>query len=420
MAKKINIYNTYLSGGAAIALLHITNQLELQGIDFKFFHFDKQKNSSNPNFILKNGVFKSKKEKLLSLLRKEFNYNSYFNQYSQVKLNPGFDLFSNPVNHWLSPVDSMDNNTIVHLNWISQFIDYPSFFNSIKPETPIIWSLHDANPFTGGCHVPFGCNNFQQQCENCPHIHHSNQTLQWASSNYIIKRKLLKDKRLIVVGNSSFTTKLAQQSNVFPKHTRFETIQLGLPTEQLDILNKQSCKKSLKLQNENFIIGFVANGLSNPNKGFHHFCNILKQLNNNGIKTLGLVLGSNPPQNEHKDILFLGNTTSNQFKAIFYNACDAVLTLSQFESFGLVPLESLFCGTPVFGFNSGGVKDIVYCKELGKLSKINDEQSVLNDLVTFYQTKKININTENIRKLAVDKFNIEKTTQQYINLYNSL
>jgi hypothetical protein len=39
---------------------------------------------------------------------------------------------------------------IINLHWVANFIDFQSFFR--YNDKPIVWTLHDANPFTGGCH----------------------------------------------------------------------------------------------------------------------------------------------------------------------------------------------------------------------------------------------------------------------------
>src|SRR5262245_46023957 len=37
---------------------------------------------------------------------------------------------------------------VIHLHWIAQGIDYRTFFDSIPPSLPIVWTLHDMEPVT--------------------------------------------------------------------------------------------------------------------------------------------------------------------------------------------------------------------------------------------------------------------------------
>ena len=61
------------------------------------------------------------------------------------------ELFSYPFsdyditeNEWYKDAD------VINLHWVADFLDYKSFFE--KNIKPVIWTLHDMNPFTGGEH----------------------------------------------------------------------------------------------------------------------------------------------------------------------------------------------------------------------------------------------------------------------------
>ncbi|MCA9135135.1 MAG: hypothetical protein KDB00_00210, partial [Planctomycetales bacterium] len=69
----------------------------------------------------------------------------------------------------------IDQQHIIHLHWISKFIDFPSFFGSLTTEQPVVWTLHDMNALTGGCHFSGGCQRFRLGCGNCPQIKQSHQ-----------------------------------------------------------------------------------------------------------------------------------------------------------------------------------------------------------------------------------------------------
>ncbi len=37
-----------------------------------------------------------------------------------------------------------------------------------KIDKPIVWTLHDLWPLTGGCHIPHNCSRFKEGCGLCP------------------------------------------------------------------------------------------------------------------------------------------------------------------------------------------------------------------------------------------------------------
>jgi len=54
---------------------------------------------------------------------------------------------------------------VVHLHWVAGGILRIEDIARIK--APIVWSLHDMWPFTGGCHYDENCGAFRQQCGDC-------------------------------------------------------------------------------------------------------------------------------------------------------------------------------------------------------------------------------------------------------------
>src|SRR5690606_28116479 len=59
---------------------------------------------------------------------------------------------------------------ILHLHWVAEFLDWKNFFRSDPPEVPVIWTLHDMNAFSGGCHFDAGCGRHTDSCGLCPQL----------------------------------------------------------------------------------------------------------------------------------------------------------------------------------------------------------------------------------------------------------
>jgi glycosyltransferase involved in cell wall biosynthesis len=60
----------------------------------------------------------------------------------------------------------------------------------------------------------------------------------------------------------------------------------------------------------------------------------------------------------------------------FYSAADAFVTAPWYEPFGITPLESMACGTPVIGSAVGGVKFSVVDGETGFLVPPHDPEAI--------------------------------------------
>ena len=113
---------------------------------------------SNPNIFKK--IENRVRRKILTLEESAYNH-----------IKPaGQDLFSN--NKTLYKIGEhplVKEADIINLHWIAWMIDYNEFFPKVRNK-PMVWTLHDSNPFTGGCHVPGDCVKYQTGCGRCPQL----------------------------------------------------------------------------------------------------------------------------------------------------------------------------------------------------------------------------------------------------------
>lgn len=116
-----------------------------------------------------------------------------------------------------------------------------------------------------------------------------------------------------------------------------------------------------------------------------------------------------------KNIQFVGQLGLEE-KNKYYGKAKAVLFTSKIdEAFGLVMIESLTCGTPVIAYDVEPVKEIIKDGKNGFVVKRGD----INALVK--SSEKIEkIKRSFCRQSAEKRFNIEKMTDQYEDLYNQL
>jgi len=63
-----------------------------------------------------------------------------------------------------------------------------------------------------------------------------------------------------------------------------------------------------------------------------------------------------------------------------FNAIDWTLMASYSETFGMVTLESMACGTPVIGSNTGGTKSLLNEGKLGILFEPKNSQDLAEKL----------------------------------------
>jgi D-inositol-3-phosphate glycosyltransferase len=69
-------------------------------------------------------------------------------------------------------------------------------------------------------------------------------------------------------------------------------------------------------------------------------------------------------------VTFTGSVT-HEMLPLFYGAADVCVIPSYYESFGMVALESLACGTPIVTTDVGGMRNIVHSDEIGYIVSNN-------------------------------------------------
>ena len=108
-----------------------------------------------------------------------------------------------------------------------------------------------------------------------------------------------------------------------------------------------------------------------------------------------VVGGDTPPSNEEKrlhmlaaslnlrdQVTFVGRVKQRQLP-IYYSAVDALVIPSYYESFGLVALESLACGTPVVGTAVGAIDQIINGEGSGHVTESNSAHDLAENIARF-------------------------------------
>ncbi len=76
-----------------------------------------------------------------------------------------------------------------------------------------------------------------------------------------------------------------------------------------------------------------------------------------------------------ESIIFVGRKNRDMLK-YYYSAADIFITTPWYEPFGITPLESMACGTPVIGSNVGGIKYSVLSGKTGYLVPPNNPEAL--------------------------------------------
>ncbi len=101
-------------------------------------------------------------------------------------------------------------------------------------------------------------------------------------------------------------------------------------------------------------------------------------------------------------VCFIGSIEQDKLPA-YYSAADVCVVPSYYESFGMVALESLACGTPVVAADVGGMRQIIRDETMGYIVPTNDP-ALLADRISLILTHKKQSSDIITRQAAVAGF----------------
>jgi glycosyltransferase involved in cell wall biosynthesis len=407
---KIAHFTSELTGGAGVAAQRLNDALRREGVDSRLYYERGLPLVAGCQRVFENQSFAQRN--LAALTRAWRNRRNA----------PGC-LVTSP--RWFRRTRLQDFGPlpdVVNLHWISRWIDQPSFFASLPPDLPMVWSLHDMNPFTGGCHHAGDCERFTDHCRDCPQLKNPGPRDD-AFRFFEIKKRCYAGKNLHVISSSNWMSAQARRSALLRHARSFHTIPLGLDLESFKPIDKSCARQALAIDSDRFVVGFACADFSNHNKGGALLVEALHALSNKAKITL-LVFGAGklPDSGGRYQLIELGSVNSPHLQSMFYSACDVFAAPSLIESFGLTALEAMTCGTPVVAFHTGGLVDIVADGETGLLeTKVGSVAGLRDQLDWMLQHPTDRQNMGLAARQRVEKqFTSALMAKRYVELYSRL
>jgi glycosyltransferase involved in cell wall biosynthesis len=272
------------------------------------------------------------------------------------------------------PLARLPDGDIVNLHWVAGFIDL-SLLHRVR--RPLVWTLHDTNPLTGGCHHDLGCTRFTTGCGLCPALgsaqEHDLSARIWQRKRAALAR--VAANRLHIVTPSRWLAQQAQQS---PLLAGFPTsvIANGLDVDVFAPLDRALARQLLGLPQDRRVVLFIAHELADEQKGLSFLVRALEHVPGQIAPCVALA-GRLPAGLElPADFQPLGSLGDERLVALAYAASDLTVIPSLAENFPNAALESLACTTPVVAFAVGGSQEIVRHGETGLLVPPRDSAAL--------------------------------------------
>lgn len=205
-------------------------------------------------------------------------------------------------------------------------------------------------------------------------------------------------------------------------------IPCGINPELFAPVDKYQARQSLGLTQEKIVL-FV--GRIDPLKGLDRLIHAVAKLDGTTSPTLVIVGGDEYSRREvdslkslavalHVDdrTIFRGSVDQDMLP-LFYSAADICVVPSYYESFGLVALESLACGTPVIATDVGDMKNVLAGPVSGTVVHDNSIAN-LSYALSEILSRKDNRNEKETRRSTIMKYSWSNIAERTIREYESV
>jgi glycosyltransferase involved in cell wall biosynthesis len=273
--------------------------------------------------------------------------------------------------------DAIGDVDVVHLHslWTVRnvFADL-SGIKTISDRYPTVMTLRDGWMLTGHCACPIGCDRWKTGCGSCPDLARApGIEKDFTAFNWKRKRSTIQRSSLHITAVSSWLRQQIQQSPIFagkPVHV----VHNSVDDTGFQPGDKAAARAALQIPLDQFVVLLAGQSIEGFHQGIsQHAVKALNQLNDHGIHTMliGRSAGDVARTLQTPSTMVPYRETPEEMAQCF-QAADLTIVPSEYETFGRVAAESLFCGTPVLAFATGGLSDIVIDGVNGKLVPTGD------------------------------------------------
>jgi len=407
--KVLHIISGTLKGGAARggAWLHLG--LREAGIDSRILATRTDASYPQVSSVLSKGPFGE--FMFYFHIASELVHHLVYPRHKKRIFSNGFLGYSGIERHpWFKEAD------LIHLHWINWGMVSPEQVEAF--EKPVVWTMRDMWPMTGGCHYGMECRAYQNTCGRCP-VLGSRQQKDLTTWNQQRKVKAFSKRKIHWVAISPWLAECARQSTIL-KDQEVEVIPNGVDTKIFYPIPKEQARRSLGWNQHEKVILTGAIHLNLFWKGTEEFFRAYRTY----LATSALALFGEarnlPPEYRSLVRYDLGHITDFETLRLVYSAADVFVAPSIQEAFGKTLIESMACGTPVVCFGATGPKSIVDHKVNGYQARpyeVKDLAQGIEWVMNFTDQAALSAAA---RQKVEQFFTIKDAAHRYIDLYRQV
>lgn len=314
------------------------------------------------------------------------------------------------------------DHDVLNLHWVTAgFLPIEAVRRQVRP---IVWTLHDMWPFTGGCHYSGDCDHYLRSCGTCPELGSKRPA---DLSRLVWKRKSRSwdSLEITVVSPTNWLAEAARRSSLF-EGSQVHVIPNGVDTRRFHPLPKSVAREALGLAQDKTLVAFGALDLSEQRKGGALLLEAVRELPNRlppGSVEL-VVFGSSHPRGQDESRIptrYVGRLADDVALALLYSAVDLVVVPSLYEAQSLVAIEAMACATPCVAFRVEGLSEVIDHGDNGLLANPFDTADLADAIAEMATNGEFRAQASTrARAKAVTTWEVTLVAERYEALYASV
>jgi len=313
---------------------------------------------------------------------------------------------------------------LVHFHDLSSAIS-PLTVRFVARHLPTVWTFHDYAAFTGGCIFPLECTKYRAGCGACPQLDiwplNRSRGIDFTRPMLRLKQKTFREENIFVIAPCNWMADTARNSGTF--FNRLTVIPYGIDIALFQPLDKADVRQRLGLTTKKPIVLLSAGDIADRRKGTIHAIEALRK-SFPLLDPLVLVVGKMAVETRHMfgpiEVLETGYLTDDKNKGEYFAAADVFLFCPLDDNMPLTILETMASSTPMVGYGTGGIPEVVDHQKTGYLARKGDVANVVRGLQQALTGRQSMEWGPEARRVVERRYTHEQFLLKHLELYSSI
>lgn len=305
---------------------------------------------------------------------------------------------------------------IVHLHNIhGYYINFYKLLRHLKKNNiPTILTMHDELMYTGNCAYAYDCLGYLNDCKMCNNIkEYPKSYIDTAAKQLVKKQYCFKDFNNLTIVTPSVWLK-DKADNSLLKDIKKHVIYNGIDTINT-FFNRDYLKAREKynIKYDKIAIA-VSDDFSDKRKGLDDIIKLAKK-----DSSIGYIIVGTDKNCNLNNVICIKRTENQEELSELYSMADVLVITSRADNLPTVCLEGIACGTPVVGYDVGGVAETAPCG-LGGFAPLGDIEQLYKLMLEFIDKGRDKDFKVKLREYAEHNYSRQAMLASYMALYKEL